>query len=214
MLEKFKLVAHVSQKTASYVGQKFGRLTVLAIGKPAKTYRYTAVCRCNCGSPDVAIRLDKIVAGHTRSCGCLHAESVTKHSCYNKPLYTVWSHMMSRCYNARDKRFSRYGERGIKVCARWHTPDNFIEDMSATYKPRLQIERIDNNGDYEPKNCRWATHTEQQRNRSNSIVITIAGETRPLPEWCEKFNAPYHRTRERLRAGWEPVRALTQGVSR
>jgi hypothetical protein len=213
MLEKFNLTAHNTPKTTAYVGQQFGRLTVLVIGKPVGTYRYTAVCRCECGSPNIAVRLDKLTAGHTRSCGCLHAETVTKHNCHNKPLYTVWSHMMSRCYNPRDKRFSRYGGRGIKVCTQWHTPDIFILDMAPTHAPGLQIERIDNNGNYMPENCRWATHTEQQRNRSNSVMITIAGETRSLPEWCEKFNAPYHRTRERIRAGWEPVRALTQGVS-
>lgn len=93
---------------------------------------------------------------------------VQMHGLTKHPLYPVWAHSMARCYNIKDKGFHCYGGRGIKVDVRWHKCTNFIEDMYPTYKKGLQIDRKDNNGNYTKNNCRWITHTEQQRNKSNN----------------------------------------------
>ena len=93
---------------------------------------------------------------------------VQMHGLTKHPLYHVWQHMMHRCYNKKDGRFCYYGRRGITVCQRWHQCANFIEDMYPTYKKGLQIDRKDNDGGYTKDNCRWITHTEQQRNKSNN----------------------------------------------
>jgi len=100
----------------------------------------------------------------------------TKHGDSSHPLYTRWLRMMSRCYNAEDNRFYRYGGRGIKVCQRWRVFRNYAEDLSAGYSPGLTVDRVDNDGDYAPGNIRWATYQTQARNRSSSRVseCTIA----------------------------------------
>ena len=207
-LKKHGLIPHSAKEPS--VGQRFSRLTVLAIGKKASTYRYLAVCLCDCGN-EIVTRIDRLQIGHTQSCGCLHEDSVTKHGLYAHPLYGVWKQLMSRCYKPSDKRYERYGGRGITVCRRWHSVENFIEDMEPTYKPSLQIERKRNNENYEPSNCTWATHTEQQRNRSNNINITIGRETKVLAEWCVIYGIRYQLAWERItKQGWTPIDALTR----
>ena len=111
-----------------------------------------------------------------------------RHGAYirNKKLYVTWLNMIYRCENKKRKKYRIYGGRGIKVCAEWHNPNIFMDWAEANgYKDGLQIDRIDNDGNYCPENCRWATRTENVRNRRNTVRLTINGETKPLAEWCE-----------------------------
>ena len=190
-------------------GDKFGKLTVLKTVKPPNTYRYHALCQCECGKQKY-IRVDALRSGHTISCGCAQLESATKHGLWHSPVFTVYKGMMSRCYNVTDKRYSSYGGRGITVCKRWLNIFNFVADMEPTYKKGLTIDRIDNNKGYSPDNCRWATTREQNRNYRRNVLYTHDGKTLCLKEWSELLSIPYARLRDRLRVQkWSFEKAIT-----
>jgi hypothetical protein len=154
-------------KTKNLVNRKFGRLVVLEV-LPSSL----AKCLCECGSSKL-IRIDRLRSGNTKSCGCLKREmkikQLRKHGLRHSSEYTSWRGMKNRCYLRSNKFFSHYGGRGIRVCDRWiNSFANFFEDMGRKPTPTHSIDRIDVNGDYEPSNCRWATKTEQSRNKRRS----------------------------------------------
>jgi hypothetical protein len=137
-----------------------------------------------------------------------------KHGLWNHPLYNHWNAMRNRCLSVNNKQYHNYGGRGIKICDRWiNSIENFIEDMQDTYKPGLTLERKDNDGNYEPNNCKWATHEEQSENTSTNINITINDETKPLKYWCKKYKIPYLTVYCRIRKGIKPEIALTMDHS-
>jgi hypothetical protein len=112
--------------------------------------------------------------------------------------------MISRCDNEKDDHYKDYGGRGISICDYWRAAFlNFLNDMGRSPSPEHSINRIDNDGNYEPGNCEWATVTSQNRNKRNTYWITLYAETRCLAEWCELFDLPYSRTYHRLRRGWD-----------
>lgn len=133
---------------------------------------------------------------------------VTTHGLSASPTYKVWQAMHQRCGNLNNPGFHRYGGRGIKVCDRWNSFENFLADMGE--KPAgMFIERVDNDGDYEPSNCRWATRSEQQRNRRNNRVVTHAGVTLCLKDWALRVGMPPNTLYGRLDKGWDFERAIT-----
>lgn len=132
------------------------------------------------------------------------------HGLRNHRLYPVWKAMMSRCKNPLDKRWARYGARGIDVCERWLEVQNFVADMDQSYVPGLQIDRIDNNRGYSLANCRWATKAQQARNKHSNIQVTIDGVTKTAKEWARERGLSYGTVWERIRVlGWDPVAAVT-----
>jgi hypothetical protein len=123
--------------------------------------------------------------------------------------------MKGRCYDKNDVMYPCYGGRGIKVCDRWLEPDgrgfiNFLEDMGQKPSPKHSIDRIDNDGNYEPDNCRWATLSEQARNKTTNRYVTAFGQTRPLVELVEQYSLPYSIVFYRIQDGWSPEDALTK----
>ena len=159
MLERFGLVQ--TNIKAVKVGDVFDRLKVLAVGQIANTYKYYAVCQCSCGSELKRIRTDGLINGNVVGCGCVRNERTTTHGLTNHKHFKRWSHIMDRCYNERTKSYKDYGGRGISVCDAWHDVTTFINDLPDGYQPGMQIDRIDNNGNYEPGNVKWSTRKQQ-----------------------------------------------------
>jgi len=143
-------------------GERFGRLTVQKPLGTTRTGHKTWGCLCECGK-EVVVDGAKIRSGEVKSCGCLLADR--NHGLWGTPEYWVWHSMKQRCENPHFKQYSDYGGRGITVCARWEEFKNFFSDMGERPAPELTIERIDNEKGYSPDNCKWATKTEQQRNK-------------------------------------------------
>lgn len=115
-------------------------------------------------------------------------------ACYRNPrLYSVWSTMMHRCYDEKREKYKDYGARGISVSEEWHDANAFIDwAIINGYKPGLQLDRKDNNGNYCPENCKWSTPKQNSRNHRNTKFLTVNGEKKCVAEWCETINvSPY-----------------------
>jgi hypothetical protein len=168
------------------------------------------ICRCNCGVVK-SVRRDHLENHRTRSCGCVNKELASKrwkkHGLKGSKIYSVWIEMRSRCEDKNNKRFKDYGGRGIKVCKRWKSAKLFLKDMG--HPPDgMTIDRKNNHGDYKPSNCRWATRSEQARNKRNNRVIEIDGRRLCLIEWSEVSGTRYGTIQKRLRAGKSPKTAV------
>jgi hypothetical protein len=183
-------------------GRRFGRLT--AIRRVAKNQHRKSMWlfKCECGN-EAVISISHAMNGHTQSCGCLHLEVLLQRSVTHGQArvkrrsgeYGVWSGIRARCRNKNDLGYKNYGGRGVKVCERWNNFENFLADMGPRPSPKHQIERIDNDGDYEPGNCRWATRIEQANNRRNNHFITMGGRTLSIADWARKIDFPYKELR-------------------
>lgn len=191
-------------KCHDLTGQRFGRLTVIGLDdrNSKKTFW---VCECECGGIKVA-RSDALLSGATKSCGCLKKEqdkinlgAPIIHNQSNSRIYHIWQHMKARCKNQNNPRYARYGGRGIKVCEEWENSFESFWEWSRThgYEDDLTIDRINNDGNYEPSNCRWIPFADQSRNRSTNIKIKIGNVTKTLTEWCIIFDVDYRKTLSR-----------------
>lgn len=144
-----------------------------------------------------------------------HVRAVAvKHGMIDSPEYNVWKHMKDRCYNPRSQRWDRYGGRGIRVCKRWMTSfENFLADMGFRPSRNHSIERVNNEGNYEPTNCRWATRYEQNHNKSSSVFIDYGGDRLTVGQWSNRLGFIRKTLDCRLRAGWSVEDALTTPVA-
>lgn len=193
-------------RTHNLIGERFGKLTVIGLDDKGTRKTYW-VCQCDCGGVK-SVRSDALISGVTKSCGCLKAEqdkiNLTANHSHKQSgtrLYVIWQGMKSRCYNHNDARYDRYGRRGIKVCDEWKNSfQNFYDwAIENGYSENLTIDRINNDGDYSPQNCRWANLKEQSRNRSTNINITIGNATKTLTEWCEIFELDFNTIEARYK---------------
>lgn len=189
-------------------GQKFGKLTALRRLRNTKGKTYW-LCVCDCGNFK-EVRYDMLQNGHTRSCNCLYKKSNAIHGMYNTRLYNTWKNIKSRCYYNKNISYKNYGMRGIKVCNEWKDDFQAFYDWAINngYKEDLEIDRIDVNGNYEPNNCRWLTHKEQQQNRRATIKYTTNGETHCLKEWYNIYGIKYNTFRGILKRKLSILQAL------
>lgn len=196
------------------VGKRFGRLVVLErCGRDAH-HNILWRCRCDCGVVRL-VRASHLRMGQVQSCGCWKKDcmkcrrpSKNEHGMSRSPTYGSWMAMRDRCTRRSHPAWARYGGRGIVVCERWNDFRAFLADMGK--RPAGKgLDRIDNDGDYEPGNCRWATSKENGRHRCTTRWLTLGGETHCLSEWSEKTGIMVTTIRERLRRKWTVQDALT-----
>ncbi len=180
------------------INNKYNKLTAIEFShKEGRQNRQKWLFRCKCGAVRILDK-GKVTGGYTKSCGCLLIQNrnsfvlrSTTHGlsggrAKKKPEYKSWCSMKGRCCNQKNKAFKDYGGRGIKVCDRWlNSFENFLADMGERPTPKHSIDRINNDGNYEPSNCRWATRLQQGRNKRGVKLVTINKETRCITEWIE-----------------------------
>ena len=196
-------------------GKKFGRLIVLKCVKHESPGDYLWECKCDCGTIK-SFRGMNLRSGDSKSCGCLLAECRRSNGKKNKThghtktaTYETWHQLRKRCLNVNDKDYKNYGGRGIIVCQRWAKFENFLKDMGEKPKSKC-IDRIDNDGNYELSNCRWATALEQCRNKRTSLKYTFDGKTKFLIEWSRELKIAYPTLRGRLiDRKWDVAKAFT-----
>ena len=205
-------MANRGKKLIDMQGMRFGRLVVLrrdgTKGKAA-----TWECLCDCGNHCVTAG-GSLRKGRSVSCGCWKREgyggACRTHADTHSPEHNTWSKIIGRCKNKNDNAYHRYGGRGITVCDRWLKYENFLSDMGRRPSDAHSIDRIDNNGCYEPNNCRWATAAEQSRNRRSNVFVEVDGYKMVLKDAADKFGIPYKTVHARISNGWEIMDALTR----
>ncbi len=204
-------------------GQRYGRLVCVNEVEPriypnGKRVRMV-LCRCDCGGTKIT-RLNTLRRGEASSCGCYEREvrslnrDRTTHGQSGSLTFHSWDGILQRCCNPRNKDYPTYGGRGITVCQRWRNSfESFLEDLGERPSARHSIDRYpDQNGPYAPENCRWATATEQNRNRRTNVILTFRGQSHCVVEWAEVTGISVSAIYQRIRRGWTVEDTLTTPV--
>lgn len=203
-------------KRTDLINHRFGQLVVVAsagnIYKTPKSAIALWLCRCDCGT-EITAEASKLKRGRLLSCGCLRKKHGHNRRGKRTKTYNAWAGMRSRCHNPKSPDYKDYGKRGIKVCDRWNSYENFLADMGER-PPGKSIERRDNDGDYDPSNCFWATPVEQANNKRNTGYIDFRGQ-----KWSIGNLAREHGISEPVlfgrifRYGWSVEDAVSKPVS-
>jgi hypothetical protein len=208
----------VRKQIENLIGRPFGRLIVIGyLGAPNRVS--TWLCQCSCGKQLYGAQSGNLKNGHTKSCGCLSAgrigaASIT-HNRSSSSLYAVWNSMSQRCTNPKSMSWKDYGGRGIRVCDRWRKFENFLADMGERPSRTHSIERIDNNGNYEPSNCKWATRLEQVSNKRNNFNVTFNGREMCLAHAAKEAGLKRATVYRRITVyGLSPIDALTRPLQK
>ena len=203
---EYKPNSHLKDLT----GQTFGELSVVCRAKNMGKHSAWK-CKCSCGNI-VRISSSHLLSGHTRSCGHL----VVRHRETGTRLYRIWRGMKTRCSLKEDKHYADYGGRGISVCQEWQQSYELFRDWALEngYRDDLSIDRINNDGNYCPENCRWATLSQQSRNRRSNVYYELHGRRLTVSDWAEQSGIKAKTIRERLRRGWELEKAIFEPVKK
>lgn len=204
-----------SVRFKNLTGQKFGRLLVAGYAG-RQGHESIWWCRCDCGGVSRTAKAS-LKGGKSGSCGCLLREIVSalffKHGATSGRVETrefvTWKSMIQRCSDPNTIGWKNYGGRGIKVCERWLSFENFLADMGERPEGKSLDRHPNQDGNYEPGNCRWATKKQQARNKTNNRLIVVDGISMTLAEACECYGVRPGLLRDRIERGWSPERALT-----
>ena len=198
------------------VGCKYGRWTVSEEAAKKNGLRQF-LCRCDCGSVSV-VGLRSLMSGNSKSCGCYNKDRIVEYFTTHgegsskqgiTPEYRTWSEIKKRCCSSRPLYKKYYLEKGISVCREWlNNYEQFLSDMGRKPTPKHSIDRIDNSKGYSKDNCRWATMSEQNNNRTSSRVLTYRGISKTMMEWAIELKVNYFTLRTRLHDGWTVERAF------
>ncbi len=211
-------------KTIDITNKRFGKL--VAIERCKNISGKTAwKCKCDCGNTTY-VSTSNLSCNRIRSCGCLKLEKLlersTTHNQRHTILYSVWRGLRQRCNNPKHNSYHNYGGRGIKVCDEWDKSfqsfydwayaNGYSTENQKDEKLKLTLDRIDNNGNYEPSNCRWVDRKTQTRNMRTTKFITFNGERKSISEWCEIYGINKPSFIIRLKYGWSIEEALTKPI--
>ena len=205
-------------KRLDLTGKVFGKWKVLSYSF-TKSYHDYWHCICECGN-EKDVRDYNLISGKSKSCGCQCKDLPQKfqktHGKTNTRLYKIWCAMKHRCENpASEKSKKNYKDRGITICKEWHDFINFQKwALENGYADNLSIDRIDNNGNYCPENCKWSTAKEQAQNRRSNVFVTYNNKTQTISQWADELNIKRKTLTERLRKGWSVERAFTYPVNK
>lgn len=191
-------------------GQRFSRLVVTAPAERDSSGTRWYV-RCDCGTEKI-VRTTHLRNGKTLSCGCLSQQAASArrrtHGKTRTRVYRIWRGMHTRCTNPNVPCWPRYGGRGIYVCDRWQSFENFFADMGQPPSSTHEIERIDNDKGYEPSNCKWATRTEQTNNKRSNVFLEYDGRRMTVAQWAAFLGVNVKRFYKRLYLGWSVERTI------
>lgn len=189
--------------------RKINKWTVIKIAQRRRRVIYW-LCECECGTVR-AVGGGNLRSGRSKGCGCdRRGGFLPTHGKTGTKIHRTWGMMRSRCANQKLASWKNYGARGIRVCKRWDRFENFYADMGEPPTANHSIERINNDGNYEPGNCRWATREEQNRNTRRTRFYEMNGVKKTPAEWAEAHGLPAKAVRKRLWKGWPIERAVTE----
>lgn len=210
-----------NRTVSDLTGKVVGRLTVICRNGYApngKSQETAWLCRCECGNEKTIAR-SQLVKERIVSCGCKRKEHMgalnRTHGQSNTAEHRIWTNMKTRCTNKKATGFEHYGGRGIKMCDRWlNSFEAFYKDMGPRPSPDHTIDRIDNNGNYEKSNCRWAVDETQKNNRSDTIFLELNGVKMGAAQWARDRGISYRTIVSRHKLGWTDEEILTRPVNR
>lgn len=197
-------------KRLDLIGQQFGRLTVISLAHKDERDQLHWMCKCTCGV-EKTVKGGNLQDGNTRSCGCLSRQLVTErsttHGASRSPEYKAWADAKRRCTNPKDKDFPRYGGRGIQFL--FNSFEEFLAHIGTKPHEKLTLDRINVNGDYAPKNIRWATIKEQNNNKRCNVNLVYKGRTQNIAAWARELGIHRDTIRYRLKQlGWSVEKTL------
>lgn len=203
-------------KLIDITGKQFNDLTVVKRVENAKGGVAVWKCLCVCGNTTL-VRGSNLKNGAVKSCGCRlkKNERARTHNMSKTRIYREWASVKNRCYNSHSKSYKDYGGRGITVCEEWRKSFEAFRDWAFAngYSDNLTIERIDTNGNYTPKNCKWIPRNEQQGNRRMCYSFDYKGESHNLADWCKILNLPYGTIHNRVyKLNWSFEKAICEPV--
>lgn len=202
-------------RATNETGNKYGKLTVLCRVENNPRGKQRVRCRCECGA-EIEVLVNSLRTGNTRSCGCAMGEGHITHGLNRSLTHRIWCNMKTRCTNPKATGYNRYGGRGVTICDRWQSFENFLEDMGEC-PSGMSLDRYPNrSGNYDPDNCRWATRQEQGENRDSTRRLEAFGEIKTVREWMDdpRCVAGLGTFNYRIVRGWAIEDALTRPVRR